>query len=132
MTSPGESRPAAACPAEATLTDDEARDLNVLPGADFETVTRSLGCVLLPHDAGGRHAVCVQTHYIGKTLILWSLLCHDDGYRELRVAPGRPRSTVAESCLLIWYHPGECDPSCGSTREEPRAVLDSARKEGKA
>ena len=113
MISPNGSRPTAACPAEAALTNDEACDLNILPGADFKADTKPLGCDFAMHASGGRHAVCVQVQYTAGTLILWWLLWDDDGYRELRIAPGCRRNVVDESCLLIWDHPGECDQDCG-------------------
>lgn len=131
MISPNEPRPTTACPAEAALTNDEARDLNILPGADFKADTEPLGCDFATHDAG-RHAVCAQVQYIAGKLILWWLSWDDDGYRELRIAPGCHRTVVDESCLLIWDHPSECNQDCGLTREELREALDPARKEGNA
>ncbi|WP_328434597.1 hypothetical protein [Streptomyces sp. NBC_00425] len=105
--------------------------MNSLPGADFEADAEPLGCDFAMHDAGGRHAVCAQMQYIAGKVILWWLLWDDDGYRELRIAPGCRRSVVAESCLLIWDHPGECNQDCGLTREDLREALDSARRKPK-
>ncbi|MER6526638.1 hypothetical protein [Streptomyces sp. NPDC001508] len=132
MISPNEPWPATACPAAAALTNAEARDMNILPGADFEADTEPLGCEFAVHDAEWRHAACAQVQFIAGKLILWWLLWDDAGYRELRIAPGCNRSVVDESCLLIWDHPGECDQDCGWTREELKEALDAARKEGDA
>ncbi|MEV8544392.1 hypothetical protein [Streptomyces sp. NPDC051572] len=114
------------------MTNDEARDLNNLPGADFTADTEPRGCDFAVHDAGGRHAHCAQVQYIAGKPILWWLSWDDDGYRELRIAPGCHRSVVNESCLLIWDHPGQCDQDCGWTGEELREALDSARKDRNA
>jgi hypothetical protein len=97
------------------------------PRPDTEDAgTEPLGCDFAMHEPEAPHTVCAQMQYTAAAdLVLWWLLWDEDGYRELRIAPGCRKIVVDETSLLIEGHPQDCDEDWGWTREELRIALEA-------
>lgn len=106
------------CPAETSLSADEAHRLNALPSAVLTNNTHHLlGCGFAVHDTGTPHSALAELQEASPTgNVLWWLIWNDDGMREIRIAPGCKRTVRTDTCMLIWDHPGKCSEDCGFTK----------------